>query len=161
MKLPAFIRKWTDKLLAIEGDPIEAEKTMVSSIQKLVGVHNVCGDKENESMYFWACYQCSVPCLESGTIMISLCYLSVRKSPPSELNGISYLCFPHLASLLIRTRQARIALFWRVYRFFTKHFWCLNYGMHGSTQPQSKHFRRVPGKFVNMKRKNLRTRQKH
>lgn len=39
-----------DKWLA-EDDQIEAEISMVSSIQKLVGIRNVCGDKENESMY--------------------------------------------------------------------------------------------------------------
>lgn len=50
MKLRLLLKKWMDKWLA-EDDQIEAEISMVSSIQKLVGIRNVCGDKENESMY--------------------------------------------------------------------------------------------------------------
>ncbi|KOB68320.1 Olfactory receptor, partial [Operophtera brumata] len=59
MKLPALFRRWKNKLLA-EVDQMEAEKAMISSIQKLVGIHNVCGDKHNETtfMLLQSCLTC-------------------------------------------------------------------------------------------------------
>ena len=47
MKVPSVLKKIVEFLSHKEDDPIEAAKRLVSFIQRLVGIHNMFGDKDH------------------------------------------------------------------------------------------------------------------